>query len=259
MANFAGKAALITGGNSGIGAATALAFARSGARVAIAARRVAPGEAIVQRIRSEGGQAIFVPTDVSQSAQVEAMVRATVDAFGGLDIAVNNAGAAEGLGAPLAEVSEADFDYQIAVNLRGVFLSMKYEIPALLARGGGAIVNVSSYQGLYAGPGASPYTAAKHAVVGLTKSAALEYVKQNVRINSICPGAIRTPMLEEHAFRMVSPADPPAAEAVYNQHIPAGRIAAPEEIAGAILWLCSQAASYIVGQAVAVDGGLSAV
>lgn len=248
--------ALVTGGNSGIGKATALAFAAAGARVVVAARGKERGRAVVQQIRDGGGEATFVRTDVSRADEVEAMVRVAVETYGGLDVAVNNAGTTEGLaGAPLADVAESDFDRQVAVNLKGVFLCMKYEIPALLARGSGAVVNICSYQGLYAGPGVSPYTAAKHGVLGLTKTAALEYVNQGIRINAICPGAVRTPMLEEHAFRLVSPEDPPSAEAAYKAQIPAGRIAEPHEIAEAVLWLCSEAASYVIGQGLVVDGG----
>lgn len=255
MPDFNGKVALITGANSGIGKATALTFARDGARVVIAARGVEQGEETVRTICDRGGDAIFVRTDVSRAEEVEAMVAEAVATYGHLDFACNNAGTGEGLGAPLADIDEDDFDRQISVNLKGVFLCMKYEIRGMLARGAGAIVNVSSVQGLVAGVRCSPYAAAKHGVLGLTKSAALEYVKAGIRINAVCPGAIRTPMLEERAFEIVSPGDPGAAEALYNQHIPAGRIAAPEEIAETILWLCSDAASYVVGHCLVADGG----
>jgi NAD(P)-dependent dehydrogenase (short-subunit alcohol dehydrogenase family) len=248
---FHGKVALITGGGSGIGRATALAFARAGARVVVADVRPEGGEETAALIRAAGGEAIVVRADVALAAEVEAMVAATVAAYGRLDIAFNNAGVASG-GAFTADCAEEAFDRVIAVNLKGVWLCMKHEIAQMLRQGGGAIVNTSSVAGLVGFRGRGDYVAAKHAVIGLTRTAALEYAPQGIRVNAVCPGYVMTPLIEgvlrrepEHMARMV------AAE-------PVGRLGQPEEIAAAVLWLCSDAASFVTGHPLVVDGAFVA-
>lgn len=242
---FEGKVALVTGGNSGIGKATALLFAQQGARVVIAARRVDEGEATVAEIRGNGGEAIFVQTDVSQAADAEAMVRKTVAEYGGLDCAFNNAGVSGG--ALLHEVTESDWDRMVAVNLKGVWLGMKYQIIQMLSQGGGAIVNDSSVAGLTGYVRSPHYAATKHGVIGLSKSAALQYLKKGVRINCVCPGMIMTPMIER-AFAI------PGVEEWFRSRLP-GREGNPDEVAQAVTWLCSDASSFVTGVALPVDGG----
>ena len=244
---FEGKVALITGGNSGIGKATALRFAEQGARVVIAARRAAEGEATVAEIRAHGGEAMFVPTDVVQAADAEAVVKQTVAAYGRLDCAFNNAGVSGG--ALLHEVTEADWDRMIDVNLKGVWLGMKYQIIQMLTQGGGAIVNDSSVAGLTGYVRSPAYSASKHGVIGLSKSAALQYRDHGIRINAVCPGMIMTPMIER-AFAI------PGVEDWFRSKVP-GRGGNPDEVAQAVTWLCSDAASYVTGIALPIDGGLS--
>jgi NAD(P)-dependent dehydrogenase (short-subunit alcohol dehydrogenase family) len=243
-----GKVALVTGGSSGIGYATAIAFAREGARVAIASRTRSTGEAAAREIASAGGDAIWIQADVSQAGQVESMVRTVVDTYGRLDWAFNNAGSG-GRGGWLTEIAEEDWDKTVDGYLKSVWLCMKYEIPAMLKAGGGAIVNSSSVDGKRAFPWDPVYSAAKHAVIGLTKSAAMQYTRQGVRINAVCPGWIRTPPVE----RML--ADDPSAEGRMLVHQPIGRLGCAEEVAQAVVWLCSDSASLVVGAALAVDGG----
>jgi NAD(P)-dependent dehydrogenase (short-subunit alcohol dehydrogenase family) len=246
---FADKVALVTGGNSGIGRATAIAFAEQGARVAIAARRVAEGEATVAEIRRAGGEAIFVPTDVSVAAQVEALVRRVVSEYGRLDCAFNNAGVS---GAALVhELAEADWDRMIAVNLKGVWLAMKYEIIQMLEQGGGSIVNDSSVAGLTGYGRSIHYAASKHGVIGLTKSAALQYAKKNIRVNAVCPGMILTPMIERALAT-------PGVEEWFLSRLPVGRPGNPAEVARAVTWLCSDHASFVTGATLPVDGATAA-
>jgi NAD(P)-dependent dehydrogenase (short-subunit alcohol dehydrogenase family) len=255
---FAGKVALVTGASSGIGRATALAFAREGASVVIASRGRERGAAVLSELNALGGNAEFVPTDVSHARDVEALVARVLTRFGRLDVAVNNAGAIEvGVFRPLVEFDEIEFDQHFAVNLKSVWLCMKYEITQMMASGGGAIVNTSSVTGLGGAPQSAFYSAAKAAVVGLTKSAALEYASRNIRVNALVPGAFATPMLET-VFSRISPEDPAAAEASYQRRIPVGRIGQPDEAADAVLWLCSDQATYVTGHSLIVDGGLTA-
>lgn len=247
---FRDKVALITGGAGGIGRAAALAFADEGARVVVVDMAETEGVRTVQMVREAGGQASFVAADVSRSADCAAMVRHAVTAFGRLDVAFNNAGVG-GSGFPLAEEEEMAWDRTIAINLKGVYLAMKHEIPAMIAAGGGAIVNTASVAGLVGNPGLGAYCASKHGVVGLTRSAALEYIGQGIRINAVCPGATRTGLLEAW-FQ-----DPQVEQHVMQLH-PIGRVAGPEEIARAVLFLASADASFMVGHAMPVDGGLTA-
>src|SRR5262245_7384983 len=258
MSRFAGKVALVTGGSSGIGRATALAFAREGASVMVASRGEERCAAVVAEIVALGAQAEFVPTDVSHSRNVVAVVERTVSRFDRLDIAVNNAAAIEvGVFKPLTDYDESEFDRHIAANLKSVWVCMKHEIPAMLANGGGAIVNTSSVTGLGGAPMSAFYAAAKAAVVTLSKTAAIEYAARNIRVNAIVPGAFRTPMLKQ-VFEQMSPGDHVKAEAVFDKRIPLGRIGRPEEAADAILWLCSDESTYVTGHALIVDGGLTA-
>lgn len=247
-----GKIALVTGGGTGIGKATALAFAQAGATVIIASRTQATGEAAAAQIRSQGGAATWVATDVTQAAAVEALVQGIVAQHGRLDYAFNNAGSG-GRGGWLAEIGEADWDQTIDGYLKSVFLCMKHEIAAMLTQGGGAIVNNSSVDGKRAFPWDPVYSAAKHGVLGLTKSAAVQYAAQGIRINAVCPGWILTPPIEDAIAR------DPQAEGRMLQHQPIGRLGRADEIAQAVVWLCSDAASLVTGTALDVDGGYLAV
>jgi NAD(P)-dependent dehydrogenase (short-subunit alcohol dehydrogenase family) len=254
---FVGQVAVVTGGSSGIGRATALAFAREGASVVIVSRGEARGTAVVEEARALGAPAEYVRADVSKAADVEAVVAQTLSRFGRMDIAVNNAAAIDiGVFKPLADYDESEFDGHIAANLKSVWLCMKHEIAHMLAQGGGVIVNTSSVTGLGGAPHSAFYAAAKAAVIALSKTAALEYAPLRVRVNALVPGAFRTPMLDQVLEKM-SPGDPLVAEQRYNKRIPLGRIGRPEEAADAVLWLCSDQASYVTGQAIVVDGGLT--
>jgi NAD(P)-dependent dehydrogenase (short-subunit alcohol dehydrogenase family) len=255
---FAGKIALITGGSSGIGRATALAFARNGAQVVIASRRADRGEATLRDLRALNDGHEFVQCDVSVAADVSRLIASVVERFGRLDCAVNNAATIDaGLFKRTADVTEEEYDRHLAVNLKSVWLCMKHEILQMERQGAGVIVNTSSVNGLGGAPHSAVYAAAKAGILGFTKSAALEYAKSGIRINALVAGAFRTPMLES-VFARVSPDDPVAVEGRYASLVPLGRIGDPEEAAHAILWLCSADASYVTGHSMIVDGGMTA-
>ncbi|MCZ7384014.1 MAG: SDR family oxidoreductase [Candidatus Methanoperedens sp.] len=245
------KVALVTGGGSGIGRACALAFAREGARVVVADVMERGGKETVQMIQETGGESIFVKTDVSKPADVEALVKRAVDTYGRLDCGINNAGI-EGIMAQTADYIEENWERVININLKGVWLCMKYEIPEMQKQGGGAIVNMASVAGLVGFQGMPAYCASKGGIIQLTKVAALEYAKAGIRVNAVCPGVIRTPMVERVT------GGNPEAEAQFTAIEPVGRMGTPGEIAESVVWLCSEAASFVTGHPMVVDGGLTA-
>ncbi|MDH4559791.1 MULTISPECIES: SDR family oxidoreductase [unclassified Pseudomonas] len=249
---FSGQVALVTGAANGIGRATAQAFAAEGLKVVVSDVDAAGGEGTVELIRAAGGDAVFIRCNVTRDAEVKALMEGTLAAYGRLDYAFNNAGIEIEKG-KLADGDEAEFDAIMGVNVKGVWLCMKHQIPLMLAQGAGAIVNTASVAGLGAAPKMSIYAASKHAVIGLTKSAAVEYAKKKVRVNAVCPAVIDTDM-----FRRAYEADPKKAEFVATMH-PVGRIGKVEEIAAAVLYLCCDAAGFTTGHALAVDGGATAI
>ena len=246
---FEGKVALVTGAASGIGRASALAFARDGAKAVVADILAEGGEETVRIIKETGGDALFLRADVSKAAEVETLIQKIVETYGRLDYAHNNAGIA-GADAPTADCTEENWDQTIAVNLKGVWLCMKYEIPQMLKLGGGAIVNTASTAGLVGLEASPAYCASKGGVVQLTRAAALDYAKAGIRVNAVCPGVIRTPMVE-HLVGTQAEAGLIAVE-------PIGRMGKPNEVAEAVVWLCSDAASFVTGIAMPVDGALVA-
>jgi NAD(P)-dependent dehydrogenase (short-subunit alcohol dehydrogenase family) len=257
-----GKVALVTGGSSGIGKATSLAFARAGARVVLAARGEQQGQEAAHEIEAEGGEAIFVRADLSNPDDIEALVKAAVDKYGRLDYAFNNAATEEGAFALTADFTEEQFDRTMSVNLKGTWLCMKHEIRQMLSQtpGGGAIVNTSSVNGLGGARQGALYSASKAGILALTKSAAQEYAQLGIRVNALVAGAFRTPMLER-VFEKASEGDPDNKQAVESQYcrlISMGRIGRPEEAAEVVVWLCSDAASYVTGHSMIVDGGMTA-
>lgn len=248
MSDFEGKVALVTGASSGIGEATAKAFADHGAKVLLADIDVERGQAVAAQISEAGGEASFVKTDVSNAAEVKAMVATAIERYGRLDLAHNNAGIVGG-GATVVDMPEETWGRAIAVMLTGVFLCLKYEIPVMLDSGGGAIVNTSSGAGLIGFPAMADYVSAKHGVIGLTKTAALEFATSGIRINAICPGTARSKMVNDWIG-----GNPDQEAEVAGLH-PIGRIAEAEEIANGVMWLCSDAASFMIGHALVIDGG----
>lgn len=259
MKKFTDKVVLITGGNSGIGKATALAFAEEGAKVVIAGRRITEGEQTVSLIKKLGSQSIFIPTDITQETEVKNLISQTVETFGRLDYAFNNAGT-PGILKVNVDYSEENWNQVINTNLKGVWLCMKYQIPEMLKNGGGAIVNNASIRGLVAANlnheqkdkpqhNIHFYCTSKHAVLGLTKSLAVQYARDDIRINAICPGTIITPMVR----------DALSEETInnYGNQYPVKRLGTPEEIAQSVLWLCSDSANFVIGHSLVLDGGLT--
>lgn len=251
MNGFLNKVAMVTGGSAGIGQATALAFAQAGAAVVIADILAQEGQELARHIESEGGRALFVRTDVAREAELKECVRQAVEKFGRLDFGINNAGI-EQSGHPIVDSDGEEFRRIIDINIGGVLMGMKWQIPAIRAAGGGAIVNLSSIAGLIGLPGAPVYVASKHAVLGLTKTAALECAGDNIRVNAVCPGAIETVMIERFVQH-----DAAARQGLVAEH-PLGRMGRPEEVASAILWLCSHEAGFVTGQHITIDGGYTA-
>lgn len=243
-----GKVALVTGGSSGIGRAAALAFARAGAKVVIGNRRLAEGEETVRLVWDAGGEATLVKTDVTRAAEVEALVSKTVDAYGRLDCAFNNSGTT-GVMARTAECTEENWDHVLTLNLKGVWLCMKYELLQMLKQGGGAIVNNASVAGMVGLRGGPAYSASKGGVIQLTRTAALEYAKKGIRVNAVCPGYVLTDMTEGHLKTN------PEFEAQIKKYQPLGRLGTAEEVAEAVVWLCSDAASFVTGHPLVIDGG----
>ena len=244
-----GKVALVTGGGTGIGRASSIAFAQEGAKVVVSDVNAESGNETVRLIGDSGGEAVFVRADVSSAGEVEALVKKAVSTYDRLDCAFNNAGIAGVIGASTHDYPDESWERVIGVNLKGVWLCMRYEIAQMLKQGGGAIVNTASIWGLVGAPGASAYVASKHGVVGLTRAAALEYASQGIRINAVNPGTIRTPILDPFIAAM------PDFETMMTARHPIGRIGLPEEVAQVVVWLCSDAASFVVGQNLPVDGG----
>ena len=244
--NFKNKVAIITGGSFGIGRATAIAFSKKGARVVIV--DWVEDQETLNQIKSTGAEAIFIKCDVSKAEDVRMMVKKTIDTFGRLDYVFNNAGI-EGIRGTTVDCTEENWDKTIAINLKGVWLCMKYQLPELLKQGSGSIVNCASIAGMIGYQDLPAYVASKHGIIGLTKTAALEFAKSGIRINAVCPGVIKTPMIDRLTGNNKE------AEDQYASMEPIGRLGRPEEIANAVVWLCSDEASFITGHAMAVDGG----
>ena len=249
---FEAKVALVTGGNSGLGKASALSLARAGARVVVSGRRAAEGEQVAQLIKDAGGEATFIRADMSLRPDIEALVAQTVEMYGRLDFAVNNAGVEGTFFVPTADYAEDTWDEVLNINLKAVWLCMKYEIPHLLKQKSSSIVNMSSVAGLVGGPIGAAYHASKHGVIGLTRAAAIEYAAQGLHVNAVAPAVIHTAMTERGGFHTAE-----LEPQLIAMH-PMGRFGTPEEVAEAVTWLCSDAASFITGHVLPVDGGLVA-
>jgi NAD(P)-dependent dehydrogenase (short-subunit alcohol dehydrogenase family) len=247
MRGLKDKVVLVTGAAGGIGRATAMAFAAAGAKLVLTDNDMEGGAETKRLLTESGDEAMFIPADVTSAEQIERMINQLIDRFGRLDCAFNNAGVPGNVST--VDCSEQDWDRVIGVNLKGVWLCLKYEIARMLEAAGGAIVNNSSVGGLVGTPGLAPYTASKHGVIGLTKAAAMDFAGQNIRVNAVCPGFVRTPQAEAELARH------PEHRQVVEQRVPMGRMAEPEEIADAVVWLCSDESSYVNGHAVVVDGG----
>lgn len=254
--DFAGKNVVVSGGGNGIGKATVLAFARAGARVAVVDHNGDAAEATAGEVKAAGGEAIAIVADVTKAADVKAYVDKAVAAFGGIDCFFNNAGI-EGVIKPVTEYDEDEFDRVIAVNVRGVFLGLKYVLPVMTAQGSGAVVNTASVAGLVGTPGMTAYCASKHAVLGMMRSVSGEVARDGVRVNAVCPGPVQTRMIED-VQKKINPDDPQGVKARYESAIPSGRYSLPEEIAGVVLFLCSDAAANVSGMHFTVDGGRTA-
>jgi NAD(P)-dependent dehydrogenase (short-subunit alcohol dehydrogenase family) len=254
MNNFEGKVVIVTGASSGLGEAAALRFARGGAKVVVAARREDKGQAVARKIDALGGEGVFIKTDVTRQEEIAALVGDTVARFGRLDCAVNNAGISGPVMTPVAEITEEDWDSLMNTNLKAVWMCMKYEIPAMLEKGGGAIVNVSSIYGFKGSDlGHAPYATSKFGVVALTKSAAIDYGQRGIRVNAVSPGFSHSEMVDPYAE-----AAPEHLKSVLGRHSGMNRLGHAHEIAEAIFWLCSDAASFVNGAVLPVDGGETA-
>jgi NAD(P)-dependent dehydrogenase (short-subunit alcohol dehydrogenase family) len=251
VTTFSGKVAVVTGGTSGIGKAAVIALAQAGAKVVVAGRRQVEGEETIRLLQASSGEGFFVATDVSKEADVQTLIEKTMAHYGRLDIAFNNAGVDQET-TPLPEQTEATYDRIMDINVKGVWLSLKHEIPAMLKNGGGAIVNTTSGLGLVGAVGVPIYVASKHAVEGLTKSVALEYAKQGIRVNAVSPGLIQTEMFDRTVQTNTELME------YFKTTLPMGRIGTPQEVVNAVLWLCSDASSFVTGQSLTVDGGYTA-
>ncbi len=253
MSRFENKVVLITGASSGIGEATAYVFAREGAKLFLVARREEKGEAVASRIRAEGGTAVFHRADMADRKQIGDMVAACVAHYGGLDVAFNNAGIDGAFNVDTPDHSEDIWDDLLAINLTGVWMCMRHQIPAMLARGGGSIINMASMAGVKGFPGSSGYAASKFGVVGITKAAALEYAQRGIRVNAVCPAVIRSEM----ADRVFGTDEKDNEDQAGSWH-PMNRIGEPEEVADVVLWLASDQASFVTAETIKIDGGLGA-
>lgn len=253
--DFSGKVALVTGATSGIGKATAIMFARNGAKTVVAGRNKERGQAVIDQIKSEGGEAIFISVDMEDQVEIKQMIDTTMQTWGRIDFAFNNAGIS-GRPALTHETRLRDFREIIDVNLNSVFLSMKYELKEMIKSGGGCIVNCSSYGGTHGVGGMSAYTASKHAVIGLTKAAAVEYAKLGVRINAVCPGSVQTPLIE--ALADVAGEISAGTSEGQAEQPGMNRVGEPNEVAEVVMFLCSEASSFVTGATVAIDGGMAA-